>query len=102
MAKTSKTSETTKPIKIGPDLRIGSAAATFEALRDVAARGRESSVAIDARQVERADAAGLQALLAGWMALKSAGKTASWAGCSEQLKSAAGLLGLADALELPQ
>ena len=101
MAKTSKASEAAKTIKIARDLRISGAAATFAALRS-AADAAERRIALDARQVEKVDAAGLQALLAGRKALDSAGKALSWVGCSEQLKTAAGLLGLAESLELPR
>lgn len=98
MAKTNKASET-KTIKLATDLRIAGAAAAFGALRS-AAEAAEPRVALDARQVEKVDAAGLQALLAGRQALASAGKALSWAGCSAQLTAAAGLLGLAEHLEL--
>ena len=57
---------------------------------------------VDGGQVEKADAAGLQALLAGRMELGAAGKSIAWAGCTPQLRSAAELLGLAEALELPR
>ncbi len=101
MAKTSKASEAVKTIKIGRDLRIAGAAGAFAALRS-AAEGAERRIALDARQVDKVDAAGLQALLAGRRALGSAGKGVSWVGCSAQLKAAAALLGLAESLELPQ
>jgi hypothetical protein len=57
---------------------------------------------LDGRQVERADAAGLQALLAGKLELERGGKRVEWNGATEQLTAAAGLLGLADALGLAQ
>ncbi len=101
MAKTSKASEAVKTIKIARDLRIAGAAGAFATLRS-AAEGSESRIALDARQVEKVDAAGLQALLAGRRALESGRKKVSWVGCSAQLKAAAGLLGLAESLELPQ
>jgi anti-anti-sigma regulatory factor len=100
VAKSKKASET-KTVKIARDLRIAGAAAAFAALRS-AAEGAESQIALDARQVEKVDAAGLQALLAGRQALSSAGKTTSWVGCSAQLSAAAGLLGLTEHLELPR
>lgn len=101
MAKTGKAAQGIKTIKVASDLRIAAAAAAFEALRSAAA-GAEKRIALDARQVEKVDAAGLQALLAGRRALERGGKTVSWAGCSAQLKAAAGLLGLTEALELAQ
>jgi anti-anti-sigma regulatory factor len=100
VAKTSKASET-RTIKLAGDLRIAGAAAAFGALRS-AAEAAELRVALDARQVEKVDAAGLQALLAGRRVLGSAGKAMSWVGCSAQLAAAAGLLGLAEHLELPR
>lgn len=100
MAKTSKTSEGPKTVKIARDIRIAGAAGTFAALQ-AAAGAPERRIVLDARQVEKVDAAGLQALVAGRGALGAAGKAVAWAGCSPQLKSAAALLGLAQALELP-
>ncbi len=101
VAKTSKTGEAGRPVKLGRDLRIATAAATFRALRE-AAEDKDSRVILDARQVEKADAAGLQALLAGRQALLAAGKDVSWSGCTPQLTAAAGILGLAEALGLTQ
>lgn len=101
MAKTGKASEGPRTIKIAADLRVAGAAATFSALLE-AAEAAESRIALDARQVEKVDAAGLQALLAGRRALTGAGKGVSWLGCSAQLIAAAGLLGLAESLELPR
>lgn len=100
VAKTSK-SEAGRSIKLGPDLRIATASTTFQALRDAAA-GPGGKVVLDARQVEKADAAGLQALLAGRRALQEAGKSVAWTGCTPHLKAAAGMLGLAEALGLPE
>jgi anti-anti-sigma regulatory factor len=90
-----------KSIKIGRDLRVATAAATFAALHK-AAGASDSRFALDARQVEKVDAAGLQALQAGRAALVGAGKTVTWTGCSPQLTAAAALLGLVEALELPK
>ena len=100
VAKTSK-AEPGRSIKLGADLRIATASATFQALRQAAA-GPGGKVVLDARQVERADAAGLQALLAGRRALQEAGKSVAWTGCTPHLKAAAGMLGLAEALGLPE
>ena len=98
MAKTSKSSGK-KTIKVPVDLRITGAGAVFTSLRG-AASGPSASVALDGSQVEKVDAAGIQALLAGRHALAQAGKQISWAGASPQLQAAAQLLGLASALEL--
>jgi anti-anti-sigma regulatory factor len=100
MAKTSKASEASKTLKVTRDLRVAGAAAAYAVLR-AAAAAPEGRIVLDARQVEKVDAAGIQALLAGRSALAAAGKKLAWLGCSAQLKSAAALLGLAQALELP-
>ena len=100
MAKTTKTSGA-RTIKIAPDLRISGARAAYAALSEAVGRP-ESRIAIDARQVEKVDAAGLQAILAGRRALGAAGKKLTWAGSSPQFKAAAGLLGLAEDLGLSE
>lgn len=100
MAKTSKASEAAKTVKIARDLRIAGAAAAYAGLC-AAVDATESRIALDARQVDKVDAAGLQALLAGHRVLRGSGKQVSWTGCSPQLRTAAGLLGLEQALELP-
>lgn len=87
-------------VRLTADLRIASAAATFVALRDAAHAGARK-VVLDARGVEKVDAAGLQALVAGRRLLLESGKDVAWSACPEALRSAAGLLGLAGALELP-
>lgn len=84
---------------MAPDLRIAGAAAAYASLRS-AAEGPAARIAIDATQVEKVDAAGVQALLAGRKALEQAGRQPTWAGISPQLKAAAQLLGLAELLEL--
>ena len=94
MGKTSKAAASVRTVKVARDLRIAAAATAFGDLR-TAAKAREARVALDAGEVEKVDAAGLQALLAGRRALADAGKEVSWSGCSPQLRSAAELLGLA-------
>ena len=101
VAKTNKTAETGRAIRLGADLRIATASATYQALQEAAA-APQANVVLDAKLVEKADAAGLQALLAGRMALERAGKRVEWRGVAPQLKAAAGLLGLAEALGLPE
>ena len=86
---------------MGRDLRVATAASTFASLRK-AAGASDARVALDAGQVEKVDAAGLQALHAGRAKLVAAGKSVTWTGCSPQLSAAASLLGLVDALELPK
>lgn len=107
VAKTSKAAPaaraaaSARTVRLAPDLRIATARATFDALRE-AASARERRIVVDARLVEKADAAGLQAVLAGRTELSRAGKELAWSGCTPQLKVAAELLGLQHALELPQ
>jgi anti-anti-sigma regulatory factor len=101
MAKTGKASAKARAVKLDADLRIGGAAGAFEALRAAAAKP-EKNVALDASEVEKVDAAGLQALIAGRQALEQAGKNVLWSGASAQLSAAATLLGLHESLELPR
>jgi ABC-type transporter Mla MlaB component len=101
MAKTGKPAGKARALKLEGDLRIGGAAGVLELLR-AAARKPEKQIALDARQVERVDAAGLQALLVGRQLLVDAGKSVSWTAPSAQLTAAAALLGLAERLELPR
>lgn len=105
VAKTSKATAAGRPaastrtVKLGRDLRIATAHATFSVLR-AAAAGAEQRVVVDARQVEKADAAGLQAVLAGRAEIVRAGKDLAWSEATPQLKAAAELLGLQQALGL--
>lgn len=99
MAKASKPSGKARAIKLGGDLRISGAAAALQALRTAASKP-ENPVAIDASEVEKVDAAGLQALYVGRQLLAQAGKAVIWTGSSAQLTAAAALLGLSEALEL--
>jgi anti-anti-sigma regulatory factor len=101
VAKTIRASKGAKSLKLSGDLRIAGAATAFRLLRR-AAEGAERHLALDAQQVEKVDAAGLQAILAGRQALQRAGKSVTWARCSVQLTAAAELLGLSEALELPK
>lgn len=101
VAKIKKTAEPGSAIRLGADLRIATASATYKSLRD-AASAPHAQVVVDAKLVEKADAAGLQALLAGRMALEGAGKRVEWRGVTPQLRAAASLLGLVDALGLAQ
>jgi len=90
-----------KPLVLGPELRIGTATQTFSALSG-AVRDAGATLELDAGNVEKADSAGVQALVAGVLLARSAGKALAWKGCSTPLKAAAELLGVAAVLELPQ
>ena len=98
MGRTSKTTAA-KIVKLAPDLRIVGAATAFAALSSAAGE-RHERIVLDARKVEKVDAAGVKAVLAGRAALSAAGKSVEWAGQSTQLESAAELLGLREALGL--
>lgn len=100
MARTSKTTPA-KLVKLEADLRIAGAAAAFAALRS-AAEERHARITVDVGKVEKVDAAGLQALLAGRGLLVAEGKTVEWTGGSPKLDAAADLLGLREALGLPK
>jgi anti-anti-sigma regulatory factor len=89
-----------KTLKVGHDLRIAQARPLFEAL-GAASRAPSERIVLDASQVDKVDAAGVQALVAGTLVLRQAGKSLGWAGCSTHLRSAAELLGVARELELP-
>ncbi len=101
VAKSGKSQGSDRTLKLGRDVRIATAAAIFNAFRE-ASLSKEASILIDGGQVEKADTAGLQAVLAGRRALEDAGKKSVWTGCAPQLRSAAELLGIAQALELPR
>lgn len=100
MKKAGKQAGAARPLKIGNDLRIAEARTLFEAL-SAASRAPAGHLVLDASHVDKADAAGVQALVAGTLLLRQAGKTLSWVGCSVHLRSAADLLGVAGVLELP-
>jgi anti-anti-sigma regulatory factor len=82
---------------LGDDLRIARATEIAGLLASASDAG---SVEIEAAQVERVDAAGLQALVAGIARLRKAKVACRWSGVSPALASSAALAGLAAALEL--
>jgi anti-anti-sigma regulatory factor len=85
-------------VTLGPDLRIAHAREIFEALEGAAARG---PVEIDASEVAKVDAAGLQALAAALIRFREAGVQWRWNDPSLALISAAKMAGLESTLELP-
>ena len=97
MARANRSNDEARLVALGEDLRIAHAAATFETLATAAAGG---TVAIDASQVARVDAAGLQALAAGLARLHAAGIECRWQQVSATLSTAASLAGLGAALAL--
>ena len=78
------------------DLGIGSAKALI-AVVGRALRKKPQVLVLDARALERVDAAALQALVVAWQAAEDAGIAARWQGCSANLVSGARLVGLAGA-----
>ena len=96
MARSKNRSESRR-VSLGDDLRIARAAEVASLLASASDAG---SIEIDAAQVERVDAAGLQALVAGIARLRKAKVSCRWGGVSPTLASSAALAGLAEALEL--
>ena len=84
-------------ITLGPDLRIGQAGDAFA--RILAARNA-SEVVLDGGEVTGVDAAGLQALAAALVTLRTAGVAWRWQTPSGTLSAAAALAGLATMLKL--
>ena len=83
---------------MGDDLRIARAREVAALLAEARAAG---AVEIDASQVERVDAAGLQALVAGVARLREAKVAVRWGGVAPALSTSAAIAGLAGVLELP-
>ena len=80
------------------DCRIGAQVALKQALLDAL---ETDGIVLDGRAVERADTAALQLLTLFQRELQARGNSLSWCGASDALNEAAGLLGLAQILELP-
>jgi anti-anti-sigma regulatory factor len=85
-------------IALGGDLRIGRAGEVFQALS--AATDAGSVVVIDAAEVGKIDAAGLQTIVAATMRFRAANIQWRWRNQSPTLIDAAKMLGLEEALEL--
>ena len=85
-------------VRLGDDLRIGAARATYESI--VACLEREE-VTIDAAKVARIDTAGLQAIAAGIARLHAADVRLEWVHVPDALANAAALAGIDEALHLP-
>ena len=84
-------------IALGADLRIGQAGEVFA--RIVAAQGASEAV-LDGSEIARIDAAGLQALAAALVTLRTAGTGWRWQTPSGTLTAAAALAGLGTTLKL--
>jgi anti-anti-sigma regulatory factor len=96
MARSKNRSESRR-VSLGEDLRIARAAEVASLL---ASASDADSIEIEAAQVERVDAAGLQALAVGIARLRKAKVACHWSGVSPVLAASAALAGLAEALEL--
>ena len=98
-AKTAKAAKAAGPVTIalGPDLRIAQAGDAFQ--RILAARGARE-VLLDGGEVAKVDAAGLQALAAALVTLRTAGVGWRWQTASGTLSSAAALAGLGATLRI--
>jgi phospholipid transport system transporter-binding protein len=81
------------------DCRIAAQAALKAELLGALEKG--AIVVLDGSQVERADTAALQLLVLFRRELQARGGRLGWRGASEAINEAAGLLGLAQILELP-
>jgi len=97
MARTKNRAESRR-ISLGGDVRIARAAEVMKLLAD--ARAAEA-IEIDGAEVERVDAAGLQALVAGLSRLRAAKVSCRWSAVSPALAASAELAGLDEALQLP-
>jgi anti-anti-sigma regulatory factor len=95
MASRTRSRPEARKLVLGSDLRIADARAAFESLAGQAAHG---AVEIDASQVARVDAAGLQALAAAIARMRASRVKCRWTAVSGTLAGAAALSGLARAL----
>ena len=84
-------------VALGEDLRIGRAREVAQLFAQAHGAG---AVEIDGSKVARVDGAGLQAVVAGVMALDEARIPCRWHGVSEALAGAAAIAGLDAVLEL--
>jgi anti-anti-sigma regulatory factor len=84
-------------VALGADLRIAQAGDTFA--RILAAR-ESGEVLLDGAEVAKVDAAGLQALAAALVTLRTAGVSWRWQTASGTLSSAATLAGLGETLRI--
>jgi anti-anti-sigma regulatory factor len=80
------------------DCRMAAQAALKEELLGALKAG---AIVLDGARVERTDTAALQLLVVFRRELDKCGGTLSWRGTSDALNEAAGVLGLAQILELP-
>ena len=88
-------------VALGSDLRIGRACEVFNLLEAAnQAAAKQASVVIEAAEVSKIDAAGLQALSAAIVRFRTAGTEWRWHNPSPILTNAAKLLGLESVLEI--
>lgn len=84
-------------IALPADFRLGSVAQVKAELIDAF----DAAAQLDGAGVERVDTAALQLLVAFRREATARGQSPTWLGVSEVMRDAAGVLGLAQALELP-
>ena len=87
-----------RPVRLPADCRVAGAAALRAVLLDAVAQPLSL---LDGAGVERVDTAALQLLAAFHREAGVRGHEIRWAGASDALREAAGLLGLAGLLNLP-
>jgi anti-anti-sigma regulatory factor len=85
------------PIELAAELSIAQAVDLQRSFKDSLARG---ALAVDGTRVTQIDTSILQLLVAAWRAGAQRGVSCSWAGASDALRRSAGLIGVAEALQL--
>lgn len=96
--KSTADSKAAGPVVLPADCRIAELPALQAQLRDALAAPAGE---LDGAAVSRVDTAALQLLAAFRRELAAQGRTLRWLGVSDALREAAGLLGLAQTLDLP-
>ncbi len=94
-----ESSAATHELNLGEVLEIGKVSSFFEALES-ALDVDQKNIELNAEQIERADAASLQLLVAFCQEAKALGYSVQWKSPSEQLRNAARHVGLVSTLEL--
>jgi anti-anti-sigma regulatory factor len=97
-ANPSGAADATASVQLPADCRMAAQAALKAELQGALTAG---AIVLDGGQVERVDTAALQLLVLFQRELDARGGTLAWLGASDALNEAAGLLGLAQLLNLP-
>jgi phospholipid transport system transporter-binding protein len=88
------------PIQLDERMAIAQAKRLHPVL--MAALSRGSPIAIDGTRVQQIDGSSLQLLVSLWRTAADQGVACAWTGASNWLTHAAGLIGVAEALQLPR